>query len=189
MAERHELIRAHLPLVHDWVRTLAPGLPAYADIEEITAAGVYALVVSAELFRARQGRSFSRFAQPRLERAIRTAAAQESRRFMTDARPKAPAPYEVDVEPLTSQDIAGWLSDTAPGPEEIVLSRERLRVVRMEIDRLPDRLRMIFTSRFMQQRRIAEIAVELGLSDSRVFQLSVQAVERLRDRLEARERL
>ncbi|MTD54503.1 sigma-70 family RNA polymerase sigma factor [Amycolatopsis pithecellobii] len=189
MDDWHELIGAYLPLVHERVRGITAGLPAYVDVDEITAAGVYALVVSAEACKEHDGYSFWRFAKPRLEKAILAAAAAERGRFMTDARPKAPPPYKVYVVPQSSQAIDNRLPDATPSTEEIVLGRERLRTVRAEIDRLPVRLRKILTGRFLQHRHIADLAAELGISDSRVFQLSTQAVDRLRDRVAARERL
>ncbi|TNC20991.1 sigma-70 family RNA polymerase sigma factor [Amycolatopsis alkalitolerans] len=185
--EQQELIQAHLPWVHEQVRRLAGRLPPHADLDEIAAAGLCTLVISADAFMAGKRDSFTRYARPRMHKAIRAAAAAECGRFMTDARGKAPPPYEVHVEPLPPDDLADALPDLAPGVEEIVLGRDRLRAVRTEIDRLPARLRLIITLRFLQRRRVADIAAELALSDSRVFQLSVQALERLHDRLAARE--
>lgn len=68
-----------------------------------------------------------------------------------------------------------------PGPEELLLDRERIGYLHDAIDVLPQRLRGVIEGYFFQERPMAELAEELGVTESRVSQLRAEAVALLRD--------
>ena len=75
------------------------------------------------------------------------------------------------------------VTEPSPGPEEILLRRERLGYLQHAVEVLPERLRAVVTGYFFQERPMAEIAAELGVTESRVSQLRAEALQLLRDGL------
>ncbi len=75
------------------------------------------------------------------------------------------------------------VTEPSPGPEEMLIRRERIGYLRHAIDALPDRLRIVVTRYFFEERPMAQIADELGVSESRVSQLRAEALALLKDGL------
>lgn len=75
------------------------------------------------------------------------------------------------------------VTEQSAGPEEMLLRRERLGYLRHAIDSLPDRLRAVVQGYFFEERPMARIAEELGVTESRVSQLRAEALTLLRDGL------
>jgi RNA polymerase sigma factor for flagellar operon FliA len=77
------------------------------------------------------------------------------------------------------------VTEPGAGPEELLLRRERLGYLRHAVDVLPERLRAVIVGCFFEERPMADIAAELGVTDSRVSQLRSEALGLLRDGLNA----
>ena len=90
----------------------------------------------------------------------------------------------LSMEALTPQRRAE-LPVADDGPEAICLQREQIGELRDAIAVLPDRLRMVVEQYYFAQRRMAEIAAELGVTESRVSQLRSEALRLLRSHLQA----
>jgi RNA polymerase sigma factor for flagellar operon FliA len=75
------------------------------------------------------------------------------------------------------------VTEPGAGPEELLLRRERLGYLRDAVEVLPERLRAVVVGYFFQERPMADIAAELGVSESRVSQLRSEALGLLRDGL------
>jgi RNA polymerase sigma factor for flagellar operon FliA len=73
------------------------------------------------------------------------------------------------------------VTEPSPGPEEMLIRREQIGYLRHAIDALPDRLRVVVTGYFFEERPMAKIAAELGVTESRVSQLRAEALVLLRD--------
>ena len=73
------------------------------------------------------------------------------------------------------------VTEPSPGPEEMLLRRERLGYLRDAIEALPERLRAVINGYFFEERPMARIAVDLGVTESRVSQLRAEALGLLRD--------
>ncbi|PZM94073.1 MAG: FliA/WhiG family RNA polymerase sigma factor, partial [Actinobacteria bacterium] len=69
------------------------------------------------------------------------------------------------------------------GPEELLLYRERIGYLHNAIEALPERLKFVIKKYFLEERPMAEIAEELGVTGSRVSQLRAEALALLRDGL------
>ena len=82
----------------------------------------------------------------------------------------------------TAEDM---LPTAGPTPLEVLEDRERLAYLHDAIDQLPERLRLVVRGYFFAERPMAEIAAELGVTDSRISQLRAQAVALLRGALTA----
>lgn len=85
----------------------------------------------------------------------------------------------------TVHPVAELVRDDTPGPEESVLVGERLRYLRAAVDTLPDRLRTVVEGLFLHDRSVAELADELGVTQSRISQLRTEALSLMRDGLNA----
>ncbi len=72
-------------------------------------------------------------------------------------------------------------AERADGPEELLLRCEQLGYLRDAIAELPDRLRTVVEQYFFGQRRMSDIARELGVTESRVSQLRSEAIVLLRE--------
>jgi RNA polymerase sigma factor FliA len=75
------------------------------------------------------------------------------------------------------------VTEPSAGPEELLIRRERLGYLRHAIDVLPERLRAVITGYFFEERPMARIAEELGVTESRVSQLRAEALALLKDGL------
>jgi RNA polymerase sigma factor for flagellar operon FliA len=84
---------------------------------------------------------------------------------------------------------AGTAEDMVPertaGPEDLILHRERIGYLHHAIEALPERLRLVVSAYFFDERPMTEIAAELGVTESRVSQLRAEALIMLRDGLNA----
>lgn len=85
----------------------------------------------------------------------------------------------------TVHPVAELVRDEAPGPEDNVLTGERLRYLRAAVETLPDRLRTVIEGLFLQDRSVAELADELGVTQSRISQLRTEGLALMRDGLNA----
>ena len=70
-------------------------------------------------------------------------------------------------------------------PEEVLEQRETARYVKDALACLPDRLRTVVSGYFLEGRTSAEIAEELGVTESRVSQLRSEALLLMRVGIEA----
>jgi len=89
----------------------------------------------------------------------------------------------LSMEALTPQRRTE-LPMSTDGPETILLQREQIEVLRDAIGVLPERLRLVVEQYYFGQRRMAEIARELGVTESRISQLRSEALRVLRAHLQ-----
>jgi RNA polymerase sigma factor for flagellar operon FliA len=84
-----------------------------------------------------------------------------------------------------AQDVSldDLLPSTGPTPEQLAEHRERLTYLVEAVAELPDRLRIVISDYFLEERPMAEIAAELGVTESRVSQMRAEALVLLRDAL------
>jgi RNA polymerase sigma factor for flagellar operon FliA len=68
-----------------------------------------------------------------------------------------------------------------PGPEDSLLMREQVHYLHTAVESLPDRLRTVVRGYFFEERPMAELAAELGVSESRVSQMRAEALVLLKD--------
>lgn len=99
-----------------------------------------------------------------------------------------------DVERATTVNYEGMvlsgeadavLPSDGDNPQERLLERERHAYLRDAIDALPPRLRRVIVGSFFQERSVAQLAAELGVTESRISQLRTEAVALLRDGMNA----
>lgn len=86
----------------------------------------------------------------------------------------------LSLQSLTSDENADLLPTVNDGPEGLLIRREQLGMLKDAIAELPDRLRMVVQEYFFAQRKMADIAAQLGVTESRVSQLRSEALVMLR---------
>jgi len=204
-----ELVRTHLPLVGHLVRELAGRLPAHVNRDDLASAGMMALVTSAQGFDDSRGVPFARFATIRIRgaltdelrsmdwasRGVRSRAREvdAAKSELTAALGRTPRREEIaqamgvavgeldtldaDVHRAATLSVEG-LTETAGG--DLIPSGDAGPDA---IAELPDRLRIVIEAYFYGNQRMADIAADLGVTESRISQLRTEALALLRDGL------
>jgi RNA polymerase sigma factor for flagellar operon FliA len=75
------------------------------------------------------------------------------------------------------------VTEAAMNPEELLLHRERIGYLHDAVAVLPERLRFVVEASFLQEQPLADVAAELGVTESRVSQLRTEALALLKDGL------
>ncbi|WP_338074727.1 sigma-70 family RNA polymerase sigma factor [Kineococcus vitellinus] len=106
-----------------------------------------------------------------------------SERELAETRDEAQRSMVLSMQGFTADgaSLDDHLPTHTPGPEQELLHRERLGYLRSAIACLPERLRVVVEGYFLAERPMAEIAEELGVSESRISQMRAEALVLLRD--------
>jgi RNA polymerase sigma factor for flagellar operon FliA len=222
-AEQEELIRQHMPLVGHLVRDMLTRIPNHIHRDDLTSAGLHALVTAARGWDPDRGIPFHRFATTRIRgaildelraldwatRSVRTKAraSDATRQNLTTALGRTPTTTELaqalgttrndlqqtdnDVQRATVLSLQGFATSSAdnlvteptPGPEDMLVRREQIGYLHHAISSLPDRLQTVITEYFLRERPMADIAADLGVTESRISQLRAEALSLLKDGL------
>ncbi|BAL91644.1 putative RNA polymerase sigma factor [Actinoplanes missouriensis 431] len=222
-AEQEELIRTHMPLVGHLVRDMLSRIPNHIHRDDLTSAGLHALVTAARSWDPERGVPFNRFAGTRIRgalldelraldwatRSVRSKArtTDTTRQQLTTTLGRTPSADELaqalgttttdlqqtdtDVQRATVLSLQGFttssaddmVTERAPGPEEMLLRREQIGYLHHAIASLPERLQTVVTEYFLRERPMADIAADLGVTESRVSQLRAEALSLLKDGL------
>jgi RNA polymerase sigma factor for flagellar operon FliA len=220
-AEQEELIRGHMPLVGHLVRDMLSRIPNHIHRDDLTSAGLHALVTAARGWDPDRGIPFHRFASTRIRgaildelraldwatRSVRTKAraTDSTRANLTTTLGRTPTAEELaqalgttttdlnqtdnDVQRATVLSLQGFTTSSAddlvteptPGPEEMLVRREQIGYLHHAIVSLPERLQLVITEYFLNERPMADIAADLGVTESRISQLRAEALSLLKD--------
>lgn len=217
------LITTNMPLVGHIVREALGRVPAHVNRDDLTSAGLTALVQAARAYDEERGVPFERYAATRIRGAIldelrsvdwasrsvrrRARDVQETRSRLAATLGRTPSTAEVAVamglsasevtandddvhraqvlslQGSTTADLDELVPTRAPSPEQLVEHRERLEYLVAAVAELPERLRKVVEDYFFAERPMAEIAAELGVTDSRISQMRAEALVLLREAL------
>ncbi len=217
------LVRENLPLVGHLVRETLSRVPGHVSRDDLTSAGMLALVQAAEGYDESRGASFATYASTRIRgalvdelrsldwasRSVRRRARQldEARGRMSTALGRPAEDHEVarelgmgagelaahreDVARASVVSLQGFddgavddlLPASGPTPVDLVEQREQIAYLHDAVAHLPERLRTVVEGYFFGDRPMAEIAEELGVTESRISQLRAEAVVLLRGAL------
>jgi RNA polymerase sigma factor FliA len=86
----------------------------------------------------------------------------------------------LSLQSLDTEDGAGLLPSPNSTPETTIMLREQIGYLRDAIAELPDRLRTVVEEYFFEQRKMADIAADFGVTESRVSQMRAEALKLLR---------
>jgi len=217
------LVTANIALVGHLVRESMSRLPGHVHRDDLTSAGMTALVQAARSYDESRGVPFVRYASTRIRGAIldelrgidwasrsvrrrardlddvRGRLATQLGRVPTDAEVATASGLTVEEVTANAEDVArasvmslqgfgdadvdDLVPHRAPSPEERVEQAERIGYLVDAVTLLPDRLRTVVEGYFFAERPMAEIAVELGVTESRVSQMRAEALVLLKDAL------
>ncbi|GAB1641871.1 sigma-70 family RNA polymerase sigma factor [Krasilnikovia sp. MM14-A1259] len=221
--EQEDLVRQHMPLVGHLVRDMLSRIPNHVHRDDLTSAGLHALVKATRSWDPDRGIPFHRFATTRIRgaildelrsldwatRSVRTKAraTDTTRQRLTTALGRTPTNEELaqalgtttselhqtdtdvqratvlSLQNFTSSSADDLVTEPAPGPEDMLLRREQIGYLHHAIASLPDRLQTVITEYFLNERPMAEIAADLGVTESRISQLRAEALSLLKDGL------
>ncbi len=216
-----ELVTSHMALVGHIVRDSMSRLPGHVNRDDLTSAGLAALVQAARSYDASRGVPFTRYASTRVRGAIidelrgidwasrsvrrRARELEDTRNRLATELGRVPTDPEVasalglsmdeiaanddDVSRASVMSLQGFgetpIDDVLPtrvaGPEERIEQQERVGYLVDAVALLPERLRVVVEGYFFAERPMAEIAAELGVSESRVSQMRAEALVLLKD--------
>lgn len=86
----------------------------------------------------------------------------------------------VSLQALPVEDGAAMVPSGDENPDDLLIRREQIGFLRDAVCELPGKLRFVVEAYFFGQRRMADIAAELGVTESRVSQLRSEALVLLR---------
>lgn len=218
-----ELVTSHVPLVRHIVLETLGRVPSHVNRDDLTSAGLVALVKASRSFDPDRGVPFARYAATRVRGAIvdelrasdwasrqvrrRAREVGAARSDLAGALGHAPSSGDLadtlglsiaeverndadvhraqvlSVEGLQELSPDTFLRADGPTPEEEVEHRERLTYLVEAVAELPERLRVVISDYFLCERPMAQIAAELGVTESRVSQMRAEALVLLRDAL------
>ncbi len=219
-----ELISQHLPLVAHVVRETMGRVPGHVNRDDLTSAGMMALVQAQRGYDASRGVPFASYATTRIRGAVldelrsvdwasrsvrrRARDLDQTRNQLATALGRIPTAAEVastlglsadevarneddiaraqvlSIQGSEDSDLEHLMPTAGPTPEQVVEDRERLSYMVEAVAELPDRLRTVVEQYFLAERPMAEIAAELGVTESRVSQIRAEALVLLRGALD-----
>jgi len=89
----------------------------------------------------------------------------------------------LSLQGFTAGAAEDMVTEGSMNPEETLLHRERIGYLHDAVAVLPERLRYVVEASFLQERPLAEVAAELGVTESRISQLRTEALALLKDGL------
>jgi RNA polymerase sigma factor for flagellar operon FliA len=89
----------------------------------------------------------------------------------------------LSLQGFTAGAAEDMVTEDSMNPEETLLHRERIGYLHDAVAVLPERLRFVVEASFLQERPLADVAAELGVTESRVSQLRTEALALLKDGL------
>ncbi|WP_432562017.1 sigma-70 family RNA polymerase sigma factor [Kineococcus sp. SYSU DK003] len=106
-----------------------------------------------------------------------------SEKELAETRDEAQRSMVLSMQGFTADgaSLDDHLPTHTPGPEQELLHRERIGYLRSAIAVLPERLKVVIEGYFIQERPMAELAEELGVTESRISQMRAEALVLLRD--------
>lgn len=162
------------------VNRIRTRLPVSVSEDELFSAGLYGLMKACRSYDPSRGAEFKTYAYHR----IRGAIGDELRRL--DFLPRSLRDHlraeGRDAPSLLAipTDEDGHEALAAPAPESAVENRDLLEALQREIERLPEKMRLVMHLYYREQRTMREIGELLRLTESRVSQIHANAKARLR---------
>jgi RNA polymerase sigma factor for flagellar operon FliA len=220
-----ELVRANLPLVGHVVRETLSRVPGHVSRDDLTSAGMLALVQAAAAFDDSRGATFATYASMRIRgalldelrgldwasRSVRRRARQvdDAHGRISTALGRPAEDHEVasalgigtgelaahrddlaraavvSLQAFEERSVDDLLPAHTVTPADVMEQREQVAYLHDAIAQLPEKLRVVVEGYFFADRPMADIAEELGVSESRISQLRAEAVVLLRGALNA----
>lgn len=218
------LVRGNMAIVGHLVREAMAKMPPHVNRDDLTSAGLLALVQVARSYDPSRGVPLAKFGAHRIRGAIldelrgmdwasrsvrrRQRSLDEIRSRLAVALGCVPSSAQLaealgvsaaelsshadDVNRASVMSLQGFSDNTLddvlptrePDPAEAIEHRERIGYMRDAVALLPERLRFVVEQYFLAERPMAEIAKQLGVTESRVSQMRGEALALMREALD-----
>jgi RNA polymerase sigma factor (sigma-70 family) len=177
------------------------------DREDVMEEGRLAAIKAANAFRPEEGVKFITYLTTTLNRELQkfvganaydlNVREKDRRRIGSETLRGEAIAIKTDAMPQHngesfSYDIPGYYASSVQAsgaivdPEEELLAKERLEILREEIGKLPAREREVIESRYLGGQTLAELAEKFGTSNQAVFTWGKNGFELLKRRMKAR---
>jgi RNA polymerase sigma factor for flagellar operon FliA len=217
LSARNAMVERHLPLVRRMANQLSRQLPPHIEVDELLSAGAVGLMQAVDRFEPARGLAFSTFATPRIRgamldalrstqripRTLRTRRRQISSAVnrLSNQLGRSPTSSEVaDELEVDGETYYRWRRDIS-AVEPVPLEAAETAAVSWQTSdegnpdlaeallQLPDRERQVLALYYYEELPQREIALALGVTESRISQLHTRALARLRGIMAGRESL
>jgi RNA polymerase sigma factor for flagellar operon FliA len=193
---RNDALLEYYPMVRRIAHRAAAtyGLPVGVEAGDLVSSGIIGLAQAWERFDAGRGVPFESYAIPRVKGAIIDAIRASDwiprKARQKSARTGEPVLKLVSLEGGRVNDDSESHGDrihddTAPIPGVELLAGEQRREMLSVLNRLPEREKSIVTLFYFHGVKLATIAEEFGVTQSRISQIHGRALRMLREGLEA----
>ena len=163
-SNRDEVILSYQPYVKYVVYLMSSHFPSHVDKEDILSAGMIGLLDALDRYDPSKGFKFSTFAFPRIRGAV-----------LDFARKEVSCSY-VSNEP----DVGG------PELDEQMIDDELRKELCNEFQYLPSKEWAILWHHYVENVEFKDVAIRMGVTQSRVSQIHKRAVKRLQSALKGR---
>ncbi len=190
-AAARQCVETYAPLARRIATAIARRLPRHVSRDDLHAAAMFGLWDAIRRHDDPSREDFVFYASTRIRGAIfdelrRTDWVSRRTRERND-RAEAAGTTVVRVDALDSMpanDIERALASGDPGRDRAEEQNSLAEIVRL-LPRLSDRERLAVVGVYFQDRRLKDVALELGVTESRVSQLCTAGVSRLRENVAA----
>lgn len=194
-AENVDLLRAYGPLVRHVVATITARRVRSADLEDLIAEGMVALVESQRRFDAGRSVAFSTFAFHRVRGAVKDAlrklesaggprwapaAAHSTATAWSGGASSAPT----GAEGRAAFELEQLPDESLPRPDEAAARLQAARRVSAALGRLPEREQALLRGHYGEELSLCDVGHRLGLSRSGASRLHARAIDKLAHLLE-----
>jgi RNA polymerase sigma factor for flagellar operon FliA len=214
-------VTEHMALVGHIVRERMGRLPGHVNRDDLTSAGMAALLQAARAYDEERGVPFTRYAATRIRGAIldelrsvdwASRSVRRRARELDDTRARLATQFgraataaevavatrltageiaanDDDVSRASIMSLQGFgettldlvLPSNGPSPEERLVQQEKVGYLVDAVALLPERLRVVVEGYFFAELPMADIAAQLGVSESRVSQIRAEAMVLLKN--------
>lgn len=215
--KRDQLVLEHLEYVRQICGTLAKRLPDNVDLQNLQSAGVVGLIEAAQNYDESRGVAFKTYSYPRIRGAIIDEIRRNSplSQKVMNSVSRIKAAIETIEPPATPELIASKTGMSVTEVEECLMAmkittpqpwdesnnstrienspaaglerREQTQLVADAIEQLSERDRCVVQLYYLEELRLKEIGVVLGISESRVSRILARAELQLQEAIRRRE--
>lgn len=194
----HDRVQAHFAEVVHEARRMERRFPGWVSRDELVSWGGMGLFEAARRFRPERGVPFVQFARHRVRGAMldgmreTSAGPQSLWRAQRQEGDVATAALNTHAERLAGARTSGWLAeigsdewgepialDGEPNPEAHASGRELAGVVEEAVTALPKAEATLIRRHVLADESLADVALELGISQPRAHQIRARALRRL----------
>lgn len=198
----HHRVQTHFAEVVHEARRMERRFPGWVSRDELVSWGGMGLFEAARRFRPERGVPFAQFARHRVRGAMldgmreTSAGPQSLWRARRQEGDVAAAAMNTHAERLAGARTNGWLAeigsdewgepialDGEPDPEACASGRELAGAVEEAVMTLPEAEATLIRRHVLADESLADVALELGVSQPRAHQIRARALRRLAPRL------